>query len=1223
MSKLISFFLLLFFLSQNVHSEKLVVTTSTDSKDNPLEGMLRYWILNASSGDTITFESSITSIVLDTTLRINGGKLTIDGENRVTIDCAANGTVFNISSYTYDDITIKGLTIQGGAITGAFAWGAGMYAYARFGQLLVKNCIFKNNTVSSDGDGQGGGLRTDGGTFEGCIFAGNKVNGTGYALGGGGIFAIGAKFINCLVTNNQAEYGGGVYASGSEFINCTIADNNVTVADNGGGVSSESGSTFTNCIIYRNEDNTGTDNVDQSGSSFSFCAFEAGNTLVGTNDNIGLLMSPFDELGVNSFALIEGSSCINIGTASGITVPDYDITGNDRVIGTKIDLGAYEFESRSPILVWRSDDGINSEMKIGMLRYAIYNANNGDTVRFAVDSVAIDPSVASSFDIYEKSIVIDGSDMGKVVIDGNDCSLIFIVNTSAEDTVIFKNLIIQNGNGYTGGLSCKTNYDNDSLIVENCIFRNNRGVEGGAITAIHGYFANCAFNNNVASGINSTGGVDLQNGYIKNCVFDGNEVDIVDMGMGIGGASARNSAIDSCEFINNFGIVAGGLNAVGSQITHCKFIKNYASGSEAAGGALSNDYSLFENCLFSENFVQDESNQGVGGLYNALGLVRACTFEKNRGTTTVEENYFPAQGGGGAFTYGGTFINCLFAENEALNGAGLWCYHGDLVKIINCTFTKNRASETYQNSGGGICFNNSISEEYEVVNTVLYDNYPADLSLNNADVSFKNSASGEGIPEEGGNIQLTGTPFQNPMATDYFYLAPNSVCINSGDTIGYGYLYNDYDLLGKTRVADGTIDMGAVEYVERTVPNVTWPTTNDISYGELLEQALNDNGYANIDGAFAYDSTIIYPGAGDQKILVSFSPDDMDTYQSVYDSVDLHVDKVILSGKALNAEATYGDPEPEYQFSLTGFVLGEDISVLDIAPTVSVANYDELLPNTYYYTIRLEGGSDNNYAYYFQHGDLTINKAKLTATAMDATVAYGDEHPEFPISYSGFVKGESKTDLQMVPMTAVEGYENLDVGEYPEVIYFTEGYDNKYDFEYLLGDLTILPATLTVMAEDVSINFESEEPVYNIVYDGFVWQDDISVIDELPIAGVPGFDDLGVGTHTGAIVVEGGSDNNYQFVYQTGDLTILGPTAIEDLKAVIANPYPNPVSNILFFKPTSPDTRYVLMDASGMILESGVAGIDSWLQMNDKAAGVYILSITGPDGTHSFSILKE
>jgi hypothetical protein len=349
----------------------------------------------------------------------------------------------------------------------------------------------------------------------------------------------------------------------------------------------------------------------------------------------------------------------------------------------------------------------------------------------------------------------------------------------------------------------------------------------------------------------------------------------------------------------------------------------------------------------------------------------------------------------------------------------------------------------------------------------------------------------------------------------------------------------------------------------------------------------------------------------------------MDTYQSVYDSVDLHVDKVILSGKALNAEATYGDPEPEYQFSLTGFVLGEDISVLDIAPTVSVANYDELLPNTYYYTIRLEGGSDNNYAYYFQHGDLTINKAKLTATAMDATVAYGDEHPEFPISYSGFVKGESKTDLQMVPMTAVEGYENLDVGEYPEVIYFTEGYDNKYDFEYLLGDLTILPATLTVMAEDVSINFESEEPVYNIVYDGFVWQDDISVIDELPIAGVPGFDDLGVGTHTGAIVVEGGSDNNYQFVYQTGDLTILGPTAIEDLKAVIANPYPNPVSNILFFKPTSPDTRYVLMDASGMILESGVAGIDSWLQMNDKAAGVYILSITGPDGTHSFSILKE
>ncbi|MBN1117340.1 MAG: hypothetical protein JXA77_09065 [Bacteroidales bacterium] len=590
--KRLTILLLAAFTAVQIYATQREVTLTTDNYSSPTVGMLRYWINNANDGDTIVF--SVSNVDLDTTIRLTGIDITIDGGSGVVLDVNSNGRVFNISSYG-DKIVLKNLTIQNGRIDGSFAYGGGMYAFeSSAGDLIIENCTFQNNIAVSDGDGQGGALRTQGGTYKNCFFLNNQVTGTNSIYGGGGIQAVGGTFINCVIAGNSAGYGGGIFATEATIYNCTITQNEAANAGAGGGIDCENNCIITNCIVYNNITDGVENNIDnyQGTSTVSYCAVEDGNTIVGSNNNIGLLYSPFKHTGADSLSLISGTDCQNKGTSSGITVLNTDIAGNTRVYNGTIDIGAYELQEGASNIIKVKNNAFDPAVLFS-LPWAINQAESGDTIMFVGDYTI---SVTSPVTLGNKTVTIDGSGY-EIILDGDAANGIIEHNGASGYIVSLKNLTFQNGNAtYGGGLY--SNLSSGGYIrLENCRFLNNMADWNGG----GAYFdPRLGVSNSV---------------LVKNCVFANNSSGLsggglysdTPVGTNYDPSVPTNNFIN-CTFFNNTSFVSGGGAAYfyGFQkIINCLFYENQsASGNDVIFGS----YSKFINS------AADQSLDGTGNI---------------------------------------------------------------------------------------------------------------------------------------------------------------------------------------------------------------------------------------------------------------------------------------------------------------------------------------------------------------------------------------------------------------------------------------------------------------------------------------------------------------------------------------------------------------------------------------------------------------------------------
>lgn len=93
-------------------------------------------------------------------------------------------------------------------------------------------------------------------------------------------------------------------------------------------------------------------------------------------------------------------------------------------------------------------------------------------------------------------------------------------------------------------------------------------------------------------------------------------------------------------------------------------------------------------------------------------------------------------------------------------------------------------------------------------------------------------------------------------------------------------------------------------------------------------------------------------------------------------------------------------------------------------------------------------------------------------------------NPVFTISYSGFVNGETITEINTAPTAATAATLVSAVGPYSITV--SGGLDDNYDFSYVAGTLSITKATLTVTANDQSRTYGVANPAFTISYAGFV-----------------------------------------------------------------------------------------------------------------------------------------
>lgn len=246
----------------------------------------------------------------------------------------------------------------------------------------------------------------------------------------------------------------------------------------------------------------------------------------------------------------------------------------------------------------------------------------------------------------------------------------------------------------------------------------------------------------------------------------------------------------------------------------------------------------------------------------------------------------------------------------------------------------------------------------------------------------------------------------------------------------------------------------------------------------------------------------------------------------------LTITKTPLTIKANNATMQYCGETPNYTFNYSGFVNGDNESVLTNKPTITTDA--TAISNVGSYDITPTGATAKNYSMEYKSGVLEITKRDLIVSVNSGTKVYGDSNPEFTLAYTGFVNNENQSVLDTEPSATTTANINSGVGTYD--INVGGGKAKNYTFTYLSGQLTISPKELKVSVGNYEKTYGEDNPDFNIIYEGFAGNDTEESLNPKPIVRTTATKTSDVGTYK--LEVTGGYSPNYTLSYGAGTLTI-------------------------------------------------------------------------------------
>ena len=157
--------------------------------------------------------------------------------------------------------------------------------------------------------------------------------------------------------------------------------------------------------------------------------------------------------------------------------------------------------------------------------------------------------------------------------------------------------------------------------------------------------------------------------------------------------------------------------------------------------------------------------------------------------------------------------------------------------------------------------------------------------------------------------------------------------------------------------------------------------------------------------------------------------------------------------------------------------------------------------------------------------------------------------------------------------------------------------------------LTVNKAVLTATADNKTRKKGEANPTFTITYSGWVGTDNADVLDTKPITECSATAASPVGDYD--ITVKGGSDNNYDFTYVSGKLTIQPGTTVNELGEQGIEIYPIPASDKLYIKIPGNKTAIVqIVNMSGqVVVNKELTNEIETLDVSKLTKGIYILKV--------------
>jgi CSLREA domain-containing protein len=248
----------------------------------------------------------------------------------------------------------------------------------------------------------------------------------------------------------------------------------------------------------------------------------------------------------------------------------------------------------------------------------------------------------------------------------------------------------------------------------------------------------------------------------------------------------------------------------------------------------------------------------------------------------------------------------------------------------------------------------------------------------------------------------------------------------------------------------------------------------------------------------------------------------------------LTVTRAPLTATAEGKIRRVGQVNPPLTIAYSGFVLGQDASVLDVAPVASTEATPASAPGTY--AITVAGGSDDNYQLTYVAGTLTVTDKEIPviAWANPAAITYGTVLGTAQLNAAATVNGQ--------PLAGSFSYDppagtrlNAGTGQLLKVT-FTPADGANYAVVEKQVQIDVSRAPLTITAEDKSMLAGEALPALTARYSGFVYGETTAALDTpaslstaATSASPPGFY---------AITVTGATDANYTITFVPGTLTV-------------------------------------------------------------------------------------
>ena len=341
------------------------------------------------------------------------------------------------------------------------------------------------------------------------------------------------------------------------------------------------------------------------------------------------------------------------------------------------------------------------------------------------------------------------------------------------------------------------------------------------------------------------------------------------------------------------------------------------------------------------------------------------------------------------------------------------------------------------------------------------------------------------------------------------------------------------------------------------VQYVSFPTSTYTYTGMApkLEWQNNLKGYtATLEDASALDKSV---GAHSANVKVRYS-------NGVDITVDIPYEYTItpapLSLTVNNATREYGNPNPEFSSVITGFVEGENAENQNM--TVDYTCDADGQSNVGNYRI-LASVNAPNYEVTYHYGTLAVTKAPLTLKVKNTSRLYGDENPQFELTYTGLRNNETSPTWTQAVKVATTATKKSHCGVYPITV--SGGVSQNYQVaEYANGELTVSKRPLTVKAIDYERSYGEANPAFKIAYDGFVNSDNESCISPKPTLSCEATKESNAGTYQ--ILVTGGKADDYAITYQYGKLKV-NPLLLgfkETYNSVTYNDMSKSISDLVF-----------------------------------------------------------